>query len=202
MTILITGFEPFGGATLNPSGLIVEALRDQADERNIVLEILPVEYARASARLVELVEQHEPNAVLCLGQAEGRTAISIETTAYNLDDTNLADNSGELRVAKAIVEGSDAELATSLPVEVLIAAIERVGVAVETSGNPGRFVCNHIFYELQRVTRGTNVASGFIHLPLVAEQSEEFPGRPTLALADQVKAIIAVIEEVSSKWIT
>lgn len=199
MTILITGFEPFGGATLNPSGLIVEELRDQADQRNLVLEILPVEYARAAARLVELVEQHEPSAVVCLGQAEGRTAISIENTAYNLDDANLADNSGELRVATAIVEGADAELATSLPVDALVAAIEHVGVAAETSGNPGRFVCNHIFYELQRVTRGTGVASGFIHLPLVDEQSEEFPGRPTLALTDQVKAIIAVIEEVSSK---
>ena len=79
MTILITGFEPFGKGTLNPSGEIVK----QISGHNIVTAILPVAYAQSAERLLELITQHNPDVVICLGQAEGRTQITPERIAIN-----------------------------------------------------------------------------------------------------------------------
>ena len=99
--VLLTGFEPFGTATSNPSGEIVK----QISGDNIVTAILPVAYAQSAERLLELIEQHNPDVVISLGQAEGRTQITPEKVAINLDDARLADNEGALRNDVKILEG-------------------------------------------------------------------------------------------------
>ena len=189
-TVLLTGFEPFGSATSNPSGEIVK----QISGDNIVTAILPVAYAGSAERLLSLVEQHAPDVVICLGQAEGRTHITPEKVAINLDDARLADNEGVLRNdVKILEDGPDAYFST-LPVKEIVEAIKVAGVPAAVSLSAGAFLCNHIFYVAQNKFAGTNVRSGFVHVPLMDSQAPEFPGLPTMPLDQMVTAVRAMLE--------
>lgn len=193
MPILVTGFEPFAGSALNPSELIVSALAESSLAENLVLAVLPVEYDQAAVKLGQLIAQHKPHTVICIGQAEGRASISIETRAQNLDDAKLADNSGETRSGQPISTDGETELPTTLPVDALLEQLSLAGIPAESSTSAGTFVCNHIFYVMQRLLAGTEVRSGFIHVPLVPEQASEFSGKPTMSLETQVEAFTIVL---------
>jgi pyroglutamyl-peptidase len=197
--ILVTGFEPFAGSSLNPSQLIVEALAQSSTAANLVLEVLPVEYQLAGDRLGDLIKQHKPHTVICIGQAEGRSAISIETRAQNLDDANLADNSGEVRTGRDITPGGPSDLATTLPVDALLEQLAEAGIPAESSTSAGTFVCNHIFYVMQQQLEGSQVRSGFIHVPLVPEQASEFVDKPTMPLAEQARAFEIILNFLEKK---
>ena len=189
-TILLTGFEPFGTATSNPSGEIVK----QINGENIVTAILPVAYAQSAERLLSLIEQHNPDVVICLGQAEGRTQITPEKVAINLDDARLADNEGVLRNDVKIIEhGPDAYFST-LPVKDMVDAMKTQGIPTAVSLSAGAFLCNHVFYVAQNKFAGSNVRSGFVHVPLMDSQAPEFPGLPTMPLDQMVTAVRAMLE--------
>ena len=188
--ILLTGFEPFGTATSNPSGEIVK----QISGDNVVTAILPVAYAQSAERLLELIEQHNPDVVISLGQAEGRTQITPERVAINLDDARLADNEGVLRNDVKILEGGPDAYFSTLPVKEIVEAIKAKGVPATVSLSAGAFLCNHIFYVAQNKFAGTHVRSGFVHVPLMDEQAPEFPGLPTMPLDQMVVAVRAMLE--------
>lgn len=187
--ILITGFEPFGNSTLNPSGEIVKELQGA----DLVTAILPVIFGRASAQLKELIDLHQPSAVLCLGQAEGRKEITPERIAINLDDARIADNAGVKLTATPIIEGEADGLFSTLPLSEIVSALQARDIPASISLSAGTFVCNHIFFHLQSYLKGEEVASGFIHLPLMDQQSDEFPGLATMPLATMVEAVEIVI---------
>jgi pyroglutamyl-peptidase len=191
-TVLLTGFEPFGTATSNPSGEIVK----QISGDNIVTAILPVAYAQSADRLLALIAEHNPDVVICLGQAEGRTAITPEKVAINLDDARLADNEGVLRSdVKILDKGPDAYFST-LPVKEMVEAIKAQGIPASVSFSAGAFLCNHVFYVAQNKFAGTNVRSGFVHVPLMDSQAPEFPGLPTMPLDQMVTAVKAILNTV------
>ena len=188
--VLLTGFEPFGTATSNPSGEIVK----QISGDNIVTAILPVTYAQSAERLLSLINQHNPDVVLCLGQAEGRTQITPEKVAINLDDARLPDNAGVQRSdVKILDDGPDAYF-TSLPIKEMVDAAKAAGVPVSVSLSAGAFLCNHVFYVAQNNFAGTKVRSGFVHVPLMDSQAPEFPGLPTMPLDQMVTAVRAMLE--------
>jgi len=192
-TILLTGFEPFGTATSNPSSEIVK----QISGDNIVTAILPVAYAQSAERLLSLIEQHKPDVVICLGQAEGRTAITPERVAINLDDARLADNEGVLRNdVRILQDGPDAYFST-LPVNEIVAAIKAQGIPAAVSLSAGAFLCNHVFYVAQNKFAGSDVRSGFVHVPLMDSQAAEFPGLPTMPLDQMVAAVRAMLDVVA-----
>ena len=188
--VLLTGFEPFGKATLNPSGEIVKEISGD----NIVTAILPVAYAQSAEALLALIEQHKPDVVISLGQAEGRTQITPERIAINLDDARLADNEGVMRNDVPIVVGGPVAYESTLPIKGFVAAINAAGVPAAVSLSAGAFLCNHIFYVAQDRLKGTEVRSGFVHVPLMDEQAGEFPGLPTMPLDQMVKAVRAMLE--------
>jgi pyroglutamyl-peptidase len=191
--VLLTGFEPFGNATSNPSGEIVK----QISGDNIITAILPVAYRQSAERLLSLIEQHNPDVVICLGQAEGRTAITPERIAINLDDARLADNEGVLRNdVKILQDGPDAYFST-LPVNDIVAAIKAQGIPAADSLSAGAFLCNHVFYVAQNKFAGSDVRSGFVHVPLMDSQAAEFPGLPTMPLDQMVLAVRAMIDVVA-----
>jgi pyroglutamyl-peptidase len=191
--VLLTGFEPFGNATSNPSGEIVK----QISGDSIVTAILPVAYTQSADRLLSLIEQHKPDVVICLGQAEGRTAITPERVAINLDDARLADNEGVLRNdVKILQDGPDAYFST-LPVNELVAAIKAQGIPAAVSLSAGAFLCNHVFYVAQNKFAGSDVRSGFVHVPLMDSQAAEFPRLPTMPLDQMVTAVRAMLEVVA-----
>ena len=188
--VLLTSFEPFGTATSNPSGEIIK----QISGDNIVTAILPVAYTQSGERLLQLIAEHNPDVVICLGQAEGRTQITPEKVAINLDDARLADNEGVLRNNVKIIEsGPDAYFST-LPINEIVEAIKASGVPAAVSLSAGAFLCNHVFYVAQNKFAGTKVRSGFVHVPLMDSQAPEFPGLPTMPLDQMVIAVRAMLE--------
>jgi pyroglutamyl-peptidase len=193
--VLVSGFEPFGGSKLNPSQLLVNELSSiEIPGVEIVSIILPVEFDVATNLLLEKVRESNPDIVISFGQAEGRSAITPEKIAINLDDARIPDNGGDQRKNQAIaVDGPDGYFST-LPVEKMVEEIKSAGVASSLSLSAGAFVCNHIFYRLQHDLRTSGVKSGFIHLPLVPEQSNEFPAQPTMELDEMVQGAIAAIK--------
>ena len=188
--VLLTGFEPFGKASSNPSGEIVK----QISGENIVTAILPVAYAQSAQRLLALIAEHNPDVVISLGQAEGRTQITPEKVAINLDDARLADNEGVMRTdVKILEDGPDAYFST-LPLKEIVEAIKAAGIPAAVSLTAGAFLCNHVFYVAQNKFADTSVRSGFVHVPLMDSQAPEFPGFPTMPLDQMVTAVRAMLE--------
>ena len=188
--VLLTGFEPFGTATSNPSGEIVKQITGD----NIVTAILPVTYTQSAERLLALISEHNPDVVICLGQAEGRTQITPERIAINLDDARLADNEGVTRIDEPILVDGPVAYVSTLPIKEFVTAINAAGVPAAVSLSAGTFLCNHIFYVAQDALRGTKVRSGFVHVPLMDEQAGEFPGLPTMPLDQMIKAVRTMLE--------
>ena len=188
--VLLTGFEPFGKASSNPSGEIVKQIAGD----NIVTAILPVAYAQSAERLLALIAEHNPDVVISLGQAEGRTQITPERVAINLDDGRLADNEGVMRNdVKILEDGPDAYFST-LPIKGIVEAIQAKGIPAAVSLSAGAFLCNHVFYIAQNKFAGTSVRSGFVHVPLMDSQASEFPGLPTMPLDQMITAVRAMLE--------
>jgi len=126
--VLISGFKPFGGATLNPSELLVNVLeRDQIPGVELFTVILPVEFDRSAEILLEKVKQIQPDLVIAFGQAEGRTAINPEKFAINLDDARIPDNSGDERKDVVIDKNGSDSYVTTLPIEMMVDAMKRAG---------------------------------------------------------------------------
>ncbi len=188
--MLLTGFEPFGKATLNPSGEIVKQISDE----NVVTAILPVAYTQSAEALLALIEHHKPDVVICLGQAEGRTHITPEKIAINLDDARLADNEGVTRIDEPILVGGPVAYESTLPIKEFVEAIKAQDIPAAVSLSAGAFLCNHVFYVAQDHFKGTKVRSGFVHVPLMDEQAGEFPGLPTMPLDQMVKAVRIMLE--------
>lgn len=158
-TVLLTGFEPFDGASTNSSW---EAVSRVGGIPNLVVGRLPVEFGRASSVLASLIAEHSPSLVVAVGLAENRSAITPERVAINVEDARIADNAGAQPVDSSIdAEGPDAFL-TRLPVKAIVAALTEAGIPSAVSDSAGTFVCNSVMYGL---LSSTTVPAGFIHVP-------------------------------------
>ena len=187
--MLVTGFDPFDGAALNPSWLAALALHGRSiGGHKVIAAQLPTVFDRSLLELAALLKQHRPALVLCLGQAAGRSAISLERVAININDARIADNAGHKPIDSAVLPGGPAAYFSSLPIKAMLLAIGKAGVAAEVSQTAGTFVCNHVFYGLmhqlaiRRALRDTR--GGFVHLPYLPEQ-----GTPSMALQDMVRGL-------------
>lgn len=197
LKVLLTGFEPFNNARLNPSEqLVIRIKADDVPGAHILTAVLPVVYGQAASNLIALVHEHKPDVVICFGQAEGRTSITPERFAVNLNDASIADNAGQIRVDKSIQTGTPLALESTLPVKELVSALRAEGIPSSLSLSAGSFVCNHIFYELQNALKDTVTESGFVHVPLMNEQQEDFPGLFTMdvdTMALAAKTMVATL---------
>ena len=150
--VLVTGFEPFGENDVNPSALIAEALEGV---------ILPVSYERAADELRRAVGERLPDLVVCFGLAVDRTAITVERYAHNLDEASTTDNDGAAGSGSPIDATGPLALASTLPVDEIVAALRAEEIPADVSRDAGGYLCNHVLYALLRSgTRG-----GFVHLP-------------------------------------
>lgn len=199
--VLVTGFEPFSGARQNSSMEVVEWLQASAIT-GVSLEVLPVEFDRSVDLMVSRLKELDPEIVIALGQAEGRSKVSFERIAVNLNDARIADNSGEIRRDSPITPEGEAAYMALFPVRKVVGALTERGFHVEESLSAGAFVCNHLFYETTRYLREMKSHSwmDFVHLPLVDSQADEFLGKPTLATEVQGSIILSAIEEARRLW--
>jgi pyroglutamyl-peptidase len=183
--ILVTGFEAFDKSAINPSAEIVKALKGD----DLVTAILPVVFGQASAQLRELIDLHKPSAVLCLGQAEGRSEMTPERIAINLENARIADNAGNQPLEQRIMaDGPDGHFST-LPLEKMVTSMKAAGIPASISLSAGTFVCNHIFYVLQDYLKDSLIKSGFMHVPLMDEQRREYPNLPTMPIRQMVAGV-------------
>lgn len=193
--VLVTGFEPFGGAEVNPSQVLVEALAaDPPSDVELATAILPVSYARAGGRLAEVVHEASPDLVVCFGQADGRAGVSVERFALDLDDSPSVDNDGVAVTARPIDLVGPAAYRSTLPVDEIVAALRAEGIPAAASRDAGGFLCNHVFYRLQALLERERpgVRGGFVHVPLLPEQARA-AGAPSLPLSLLVRAARVVV---------
>lgn len=187
--VLLTGFDPFNGAVVNPSWQAVQALHNrQIQGRRILAAQLPTVFGDSLRTLDTLLDQLRPELVICVGQAGGRAALSLERVAINVNDAPIPDNAGCQPVDTPVAPGAPAAYFSSLPIKATLAALQADGLPAEVSQTAGTFVCNHVFYGLMhrlashpglRQTRG-----GFVHVPWLPEQ-----GSPAMALEDVVRGL-------------
>jgi pyroglutamyl-peptidase len=193
-TILLTGFEPFGGEAVNPSWEIARALDGWVcDGRVVRTARLPCVFGDALLRLDDALAASHPELVLCLGQAGGREGISIERAALNVDDARIPDNGGRQPIDDAVVAGGPAAYFSTLPIKAIVHDLLAAGIAAAVSNTAGTFVCNHVFYALMhRLATSPALArarGGFVHVPYLPEQAGGRPAVPGMALATQVEAL-------------
>jgi len=166
-TVLLTGFEPFDQDLVNPSWEAVRQLDGVQldDDVRIVARRLPCAFATAGECLLQLITELRPAMVIATGLAPGRSEISIERVAINVNDARIPDNLGEQPIDTAVVVGGPAAYFSTLPIKAMARAVREAGIAVSVSQTAGTFVCNQVFYRLQHELAGTGVRSGFIHVP-------------------------------------
>ncbi|OZT84127.1 pyroglutamyl-peptidase I [Vibrio sp. 03_296] len=191
--ILVTGFEAFGGESLNPSLELVKVLT-QKERTNI--EIIgcqvPVVRHQSISTVIEAIEQHEPELVFMIGQASGRAAITPERVAINLDDYRIEDNAGHQPVDEPIIATGPAAYFSTLPVKAITHALQQAGIPCQLSHSAGTFVCNHLFYGIQHYLQARPIRSGFIHIPLLPEQASA-SNQPSMSLETLARGLEMMI---------
>ena len=195
MKLLLTAFEPFGGESMNPALEAMRRLPDRVGEVEIAKVTVPVTFAGCLAPVAEAVGREAPDAVLCLGQAGGRAAITPERVAVNLDDARMPDNAGDAPVDRPVAPEGPAAYFATLPVKAMAAAIRAAGVEAAVSYTAGTFVCNHLLYSLLHLLarERPGVRAGFMHVPYAPEQVRDKPGTPSMALEDMVRGLTAAV---------
>jgi pyroglutamyl-peptidase len=180
MRILLTGFEPFGGQSINPSWEVARTLQGAVIAGAQVTAVqLPCVFAQALPVLQQALDTHSPDIVLALGQAEGRCDFTVERVAINVQDARIPDNAGAQPIDVPVIDGGPVAYFSTLPIKSLVAGLKSAGFVASVSQTAGTFVCNQVFYALQHTLAGRGVHSGFMHLPLLPEQAAQWPG-PTL----------------------
>ncbi len=194
--VLLTGFDPFGGESLNPSWLAAEALQGETIAgRRIVAVQLPTSFVRGPRALRAAIRRHAPELIVCLGQAGGRAQISLERIAINVDDARIADNDGAQPVDRPIVRNGPAAYFSTLPIKAMFAALREADIPAEISQTAGTFVCNRVFYALMHALRENDgIRGGFVHIPYTPEQAAGHPGAPSLSLGIVVAGLKIMIE--------
>lgn len=194
MKIIVTGFDPFGGETINPSIECVKALPDIEGVELIRLE-LPTVFKESAKRLNEVINDVKPDAVLSVGQAGGRAGITMERIAINVDDARIPDNISQQPIDEAIQLDGEAAYFTTLPIKRIVKAIREAGISAEVSNSAGTFVCNHIMYQaLFAATKADKpFKAGFMHIPFIPEQTTD---KPSLPLEESTKAVQIAIETI------
>lgn len=193
--VLLTGFEPFDGADVNPSW---EAARLVAADPPQGLEVTPVRlscvFGQAGDELRAAVREFSPDLVVCLGQAAGRPDVTVERVAINVDDARIPDNAGARPVDAPVVPGGPAAYFATLPVKACVAAVRAAGLPASLSHTPGTFVCNHVFYALMHLlaTERPGARGGFVHLPALPHQvlDRAQPCLPADAAARALRALL------------
>ncbi|MFJ5382010.1 pyroglutamyl-peptidase I [Cupriavidus sp. CER94] len=204
-TVLLTGFEPFEQEPINPSWEAVRALDGQrVGDAVIVARQLPCVFGNAIDAMAQLVESLNPEVVIAVGQAGGRTEMSIERVAINVDDARIADNAGAQPIDHIIAPDGPAAYFSTLPIKAIVRDMRAAGVPAMVSQTAGTFVCNHVFYGLmhalaQRHAAAPATRGGFIHIPYLPEQAARHPGAPSLALDTLVAGLrVAVATSLST----
>jgi len=199
MKILVTGFDPFGGDKINPAYEAVKLLPEQINGAVIVKEELPTVYGKCGKVLEKAIKKHMPDAVVCVGQAGGRSVISIEKVAINLAEARIPDNDKQQPSDQPTVKGGAAAYFSTLPVKAMVKNVKEHGIPASISYTAGTFVCNDIMYRLLHMIdhKYPKIRGGFIHVPFDTNQVLDRPdGTPSMPASTISKGLEYAIEAV------
>jgi len=191
-TVLLTAFEPFGGEVLNPSWEAVRRFEGQViDGARIEVRQLPVVFATCGDVLQEALDALKPDLILSVGQAGGRSDITVERVAINVDDARIPDNAQQQPIDQPIVADGPAAYFATLPIKAIVAALKQTGVPASVSQTAGTFTCNHVMYRLLHWinTTQSTARGGFLHIPYMPEQAVHHAGAPSMASATVIQAL-------------
>lgn len=188
--LLITGFEPFGGETINPSWEAVARLPETIGEYELTKLLIPVTFEKSANMVIQTANELSPDVILCIGQAGGRNSITPEFVGINLRHATIPDNDGAQPQDEPIVTNGKTAYFSTLPVRKLAHAIGQTGIPSQVSYSAGVYVCNDVLYSLLAHFEDTNVKVGFIHIPYCTEQNKQ----PSLSLSEVIKALTVAIE--------
>ena len=189
-TVLITGFEPFGGEQINPSWEAVSRLPDKIGDYSVSKLLIPVVFKEAADLIISVAYDISPDAIISVGQAGGRDAITPEMIGINLRHGQIPDNKGCKPDDEPIIQGGEAAYFSTIPVRKITEAIKNEGIPSKVSYSAGAYVCNDVLYTLLKHYNGSKTKVGFIHIPYSREQNKE----PSMELSLITKGLSIAIE--------
>lgn len=198
MKILVTGFDPFGGEKVNPALEAVKKLPDTINGADIVKVEIPTVFHKSADILEEKIKAENPDAILCIGQAGGRTGLTPERVAINQDDARIPDNEGKQPIDVAIREDGEPAYFSSLPIKAMVEYIQKAGLPASVSNTAGTFVCNHLMYQAIYLAKkhAPFAKAGFMHIPYMMEQVVDKPNTAAMNLDDIARGIEVAIEAI------
>ena len=202
MKILITGFEPFGGESVNPAYEAVKLLPDMAGDIQIVKMEIPTVFGEAGKVVETGILQHQPDAVICVGQAGRRADIGVERVAINLVEASIPDNAGNQPMDVKVQEDGDTAYFATIPVKAMVKNIKDHGIPASISYTAGTYVCNSVMYDLLYLIdrKYPSIRGGFIHVPYATEQGVGKPvGTATMELSTISNALLYALEAVAGE---
>ncbi len=191
--LLITGFEPFGGEKTNPSWDAVSQLPDVIGDYELMKLRIPVVFGEAARVTIDMAERISADAIISVGQAGGRAAITPELVAINLRHATIPDNNGNQPKDEPITEGGEKGYFSTLPVRRMAEAISEVGIASSLSYSAGAYVCNDLLYTLLSYFEGSKTKVCFIHVPYSSEQGKE----PSMELNKIIRGLTLAVESIN-----
>ena len=198
MKILVSGFDPFGGEKINPAIESVKLLPDEIKGAKIIKVEIPTVAGKSLKKLEEVIEIEKPDVVLSVGQAGGRTDISVERVGINMDDFRIKDNEGNQPIDEKIAkDGPDAYLVT-IPIKAMVQKMIENKIPASVSNTAGTFVCNHVCYGMAHLasTKYPNMRTGFVHIPFLPEQVVDKRNMPSMPLELIAKGLEYAIEAI------
>ncbi|MFK0522719.1 pyroglutamyl-peptidase I [Paenibacillus illinoisensis] len=205
MKILISGFEPFGGDAVNPTGELMEALTQEVVEgAELKTVLLPVHFDECADLLIAEMEAYGPDVVIACGLAKGRTAVTPERIAVNVKDIppgSYADNQGQRPVDEPITEGSPDGLFSTLPIRTMVNHMTAAGIPAAVSNTAGTYICNNTMYRVLDYIRLQHlpIRAGFVHFPASTEMSLLQPSVPSLPISAMLDALRVMIRTVAAE---
>ncbi|QEH67873.1 pyroglutamyl-peptidase I [Cellulosilyticum sp. ST5] len=196
MKVLITGFDPFGGESINPALEAVMALPDKIDTIEVIKLEIPTVFGKSLAKIKAAIELHQPDIVISVGQAGGRFGITPERIAINVDDARIKDNEGNEPVDVKVADHGPAAYFSNLPIKAMTQAMIKAGIPASVSNSAGTFVCNHVMYGVLHMihTEFPTIRGGFIHVPYIPAQVTAKPNMPSMSQADITKGLALCIQ--------
>lgn len=199
MKILVTGFDPFGGEDTNPAYEAVKLLPEEISGSEIIKLEIPTVFRRSATVVEEAILEHNPDVVLNIGQAGGRSSISMEKVAINLAEARIPDNDNEQPIGEKLQEDGEIAYFTDLPIKAMVKNVRDNGIPSKISYSAGTYVCNSIMYNVLYMTskKYKDIRAGFIHVPFATEQAvDKADGTPSMSLETIAKGIEHAIEAI------
>lgn len=196
MKVLITGFDPFGGESINPAWEAVKLMKDEIAGAEIIKMQIPTVVNKSIEKIHDRMSEIHPDIVISIGQAGGRFGVTPERVAINITDARIPDNEGNQPIDVPVFEDGDTAYFSNLPVKAMVQAIKDAGYPSVLSNTAGTYICNHVMYGILYYIRKEfpDTRGGFIHVPYATSQVVNKPGTPSMSITDITASLEAAVK--------